>query len=93
MLYNQLTERCFAKCVYSLQTRSLESDEAECVNSCSSKFIKFNNKLMQNFVVAQTEVVNKRNKEFEEQQRLAEQQNAAQVEDSIPQDNTTVQPV
>lgn len=48
---------------------------------------------MQNFVVAQTEVVNKRNKEFEEQQRLAEQQNAAQVEDSIPQDNTTVQPV
>ncbi|XP_030750464.1 mitochondrial import inner membrane translocase subunit Tim10B [Sitophilus oryzae] len=71
-LYNKMTEMCFKRCVDNMYTRKLDQDEIACVDDCSQKFIYFNNKLMQNFIQAQTEKANLRAKEAEEQQKLAE---------------------
>ncbi|KAJ8933019.1 hypothetical protein NQ314_014258 [Rhamnusium bicolor] len=59
-LYNKMTEICFARCIDNVNSRILDQNEINCVDDCSSKFVKFNNKLMQNFVTAQTNIVNKR---------------------------------
>ncbi|KAJ8955473.1 hypothetical protein NQ318_003573 [Aromia moschata] len=69
-LYNKMTEICFSRCIYNINSRNLDQNEVNCVDDCSPKFIKFNNKLMQNFVKAQTDIVNKRVEEAEKQQRL-----------------------
>ncbi|CAH0562730.1 unnamed protein product [Brassicogethes aeneus] len=80
LLYNQLTERCFKKCVDQIQRRELDQNEVACVENCSTKFIKYNNKLMGNFVVSQTALVNKRTKEMEEEQKkLLEEQKMAEI--------------
>ncbi|CAH1955623.1 unnamed protein product [Acanthoscelides obtectus] len=59
-MYNRMTEMCFSRCVDNINSRKLDDQEIECVEDCSMKFVKYNNRLMQNFVVAQQEVVNKR---------------------------------
>ncbi|XP_018571276.1 mitochondrial import inner membrane translocase subunit Tim10B [Anoplophora glabripennis] len=69
-LYNKMSEICFARCIDNMNSRKLSEDEITCVEDCSSKFVKFNNKLMQNFVKAQTEIVNKRVEEAEKQRQL-----------------------
>ncbi|XP_056646094.1 mitochondrial import inner membrane translocase subunit Tim10 B [Diorhabda sublineata] len=68
LLYNKMTEMCFKRCVDNVNSRTLDGQEAECIEDCSSKFIKYNNRLMQNFVHVQTELVNKRVAEVEKQQ-------------------------
>ncbi|KAG5866004.1 hypothetical protein JTB14_020636 [Gonioctena quinquepunctata] len=79
-LYNRMTEMCFSRCIDNINTRDLSNNEIACVEDCSAKFIKFNNKLMQNFVNAQTEIVNKRAAEFEKQQLEMEKQQIAEAE-------------
>ncbi|XP_076261526.1 translocase of inner membrane 9b [Rhynchophorus ferrugineus] len=69
-LYNKMTEMCFKRCIDNLNSRKLDPHELACVEDCSQKFILYNNKLMQNFVRAQSEIMNKRMKEAEEQSML-----------------------
>ncbi|XP_066247297.1 mitochondrial import inner membrane translocase subunit Tim10 B [Euwallacea similis] len=73
-LYNKMTEMCFQRCVVNVHVRKLDSEETKCVDNCSQKFITYNNRLMQSFVKAQGEIVNKRVKEAEEQQQILENQ-------------------
>lgn len=61
-----MTEKCFAQCINNTNSRQLDIDEIECVDGCALKFIKFNNKLMGNFVKVQTAINYKRIKEAEE---------------------------
>ncbi|CAG9855156.1 unnamed protein product [Phyllotreta striolata] len=77
-LYNKMTEMCFQRCVNNVNSSRLDQDEIECIEDCSAKFIKCNNKLMQHFMEAQTEIVNKRIADVERQQ---EQQN--QLEQTV----------
>ncbi|CAH1103240.1 unnamed protein product [Psylliodes chrysocephalus] len=78
-LYNQMTEMCFKRCINNVNTRDLDQDEIECIEDCSSKFIKYNNKLMQNFVVAQTDIVNKRVADAEKLQQESQIENLEQA--------------
>ncbi|CAG9773905.1 unnamed protein product [Ceutorhynchus assimilis] len=73
-LYNKMTEMCFQRCVDNLNARKLDLVEQECVGDCAQKFITYNNKLMQNFVKTQGEIVNRRVKENEEEQKSLEAQ-------------------
>lgn len=58
--YNQVSEACFRQCVDNFNGRVLDEDETSCVEGCASKFIKYNHRVMGDFVKAQTAVVNKR---------------------------------
>lgn len=80
-----MTEMCFKRCIDNLNSRKLDPDELICVEDCSQKFILYNNKLMQNFVRAQSEIMNKRMKDAEEQQKLLDSQEQKQnaLADSI----------
>lgn len=65
---------CFQRCVVNVHVRQLDPEEVKCVDSCSQKFITYNNRLMQGFVKFQGELVNRRVKEAEEQQAASERQ-------------------
>lgn len=65
---------CFQRCVDNINTRKLDEYEVKCVEDCSQKFVTYNNKLMQNFVKAQQEIVNKRMKLADEEQKALEEQ-------------------
>lgn len=60
LLYNQMTENCFKKCVDEMNSRQLNRDEELCVNKCSSKFINANHRMMSIYVEVQSALVNKR---------------------------------
>ncbi|KRY42979.1 Exosome complex component RRP41, partial [Trichinella spiralis] len=46
ILYNSLTEVCFNSCVYSLNGRSLITDERQCVARCVEKNIRGNERIL-----------------------------------------------
>ncbi|ENN74159.1 mitochondrial import inner membrane translocase subunit Tim10 B [Dendroctonus ponderosae] len=73
-LYNEMTEMCFQRCVVNIHVRKLDAEETTCVDGCVQKFITYNNKLMQNFVRAQSVLLNKRIAEAEQQQISTELQ-------------------
>lgn len=73
-LYNEMTEMCFQRCVVNINVRKLDAEEISCVDSCVEKFITYNNKLMQNFVRAQSVLLNKRIADAEQQQISTELQ-------------------
>nr|CAH7761492.1 unnamed protein product [Callosobruchus chinensis] len=79
-MYNRMTEMCFSRCVNNINSRKLDEEEIECVEDCSMKFVKYNNRLMQNFVVAQQEVVSKRVAEAEAQQQQLQNESYSQAE-------------
>lgn len=80
-LYNQITQVCFEQCVDNFNRRSLEEDEVKCVEDCASKFIKYNNKLMSNFVKTQNIIVNKKIQEAASMQELTNDQTQTQTVD------------
>ncbi|KAK4872097.1 hypothetical protein RN001_016221 [Aquatica leii] len=64
-IYNMLSEQCFKRCVDNLNSRTLDQNEIECVDSCSEKFIKINHRFMAIYVENQQLVVTRRMKEAE----------------------------
>lgn len=56
-------------------SRQLSTSEVDCVDKCATKFVKFNQKLMMNFMRAQNDVVGKKIK-LAEEQMLQENQSA-----------------
>ena len=48
-MYNGLVERCFANCVQSFQSKTLDSKEERCVTRCTAKFIKASARAGQTF--------------------------------------------
>mmetsp|Transcript_33918 Transcript_33918/g.82026 ORF Transcript_33918/g.82026 Transcript_33918/m.82026 type:complete len:95 (+) Transcript_33918:58-342(+) len=40
IMYNTLTERCFATCVSSFRSKSLDKHESSCVENCTERYIK-----------------------------------------------------
>lgn len=63
---------CFGRCINNVNSRNLDNGEIECVEDCSMKFIKFNNRLMQNFVIAQQKIVSNRMAEMEKLEQINE---------------------
>ena len=48
-MFNGLVERCFANCVQSFQSKTLDSKEERCVTRCTAKFIKASARAGQTF--------------------------------------------
>lgn len=59
-MYNGMSEICFKNCVDNFNSRTLEVDEGKCVEDCASKFIRFNHRLMENFIKLQNLIANSR---------------------------------
>jgi import inner membrane translocase subunit TIM9 len=43
-IFNNVSERCFANCVNTFRTRSLDSEEKQCIENCFEKFMKSYNR-------------------------------------------------
>jgi import inner membrane translocase subunit TIM9 len=39
-MYNTLTERCFATCVSSFRSKTLDKGETTCIANCAERYIK-----------------------------------------------------
>lgn len=57
----------------NFNARMLDEDESGCVEKCASKFIKYNHRVMGDFVKAQTAIVNKRMQEQPTQNQIVAQ--------------------
>ncbi|CAD5116292.1 DgyrCDS5198 [Dimorphilus gyrociliatus] len=69
--YNRITEQCFQRCAKCFNSIGLNEDEKMCVESCSSKFVAGNQKMIATFV----ELQQKKNKEAtDEAAKLAAKQ-------------------
>lgn len=45
--YNQIVERCFKECVWSMTSRDLTRPETQCIENCYKKVVKFNERMGQ----------------------------------------------
>ncbi|KAJ1675225.1 protein transporter tim9 [Spiromyces aspiralis] len=59
-LYSTLVSRCFDDCVHDFNSKVLSENETSCVNKCTLKFMKMNERIGQRFA--------------EENQKLMEEQ-------------------
>ncbi|KAE8628381.1 hypothetical protein XENTR_v10007495 [Xenopus tropicalis] len=74
LVYNKMTELCFSRCAKNLNYRSVTMEE-QCLDSCASKFIRSNHRLMGAYVSLMPSVV---------QRRLAEYEGAASSVPELP---------
>ncbi|OQR78783.1 mitochondrial import inner membrane translocase subunit Tim9 B-like [Tropilaelaps mercedesae] len=65
MIYNKMSEQCFAHCVIDLGQRKLSDDEIICVDRCVNKGIRLNHLMMDIYMKLQPEIIQKRVKENE----------------------------
>ncbi|XP_063806849.1 mitochondrial import inner membrane translocase subunit Tim10 B [Pseudophryne corroboree] len=65
LVYNKMTELCFSRCAKNLNYRSLTMDEEQCLDSCASKFIRSNHRLMGAYVGLMPAVVQRRMADYE----------------------------
>ncbi|CAI9723247.1 Hypothetical predicted protein [Octopus vulgaris] len=50
LLYNKLTEQCFQNCVSIFFENKIEHFEASCLESCTDRYVAFNQRLMKVFM-------------------------------------------
>ncbi|XP_040195844.1 mitochondrial import inner membrane translocase subunit Tim10 B [Rana temporaria] len=72
MVYNKMTEMCFTRCAKNLNYRSLTMDEDKCLDSCATKFIRSNHRLMAAYVGLMPAVVQRRMDDMEKQSKELE---------------------
>ncbi|OCT93490.1 hypothetical protein XELAEV_18016559mg [Xenopus laevis] len=60
-----MTELCFSRCAKNLNYRSVTMEEEQCLDSCASKFIRANHRLMSAYVSLMPSVVQRRMAEYE----------------------------
>lgn len=53
--FNQLVEKCFKECVWSMSSKDLTRPEVACLENCYTKVVKFNERMgqMLNVIVQQ----------------------------------------
>jgi len=60
LVYNQMSEICFNRCIVNLNSRNLSEEEAACSDVCVSKQMKFNQKAMGVYMVEQPKMLEKK---------------------------------
>ncbi|CAG7833253.1 unnamed protein product [Allacma fusca] len=50
LLFNKLSDRCFRRCVYTLGSATLTGEERNCIDTCLSKNVNFNQKTLALFM-------------------------------------------
>ncbi|XP_069827974.1 mitochondrial import inner membrane translocase subunit Tim10 B [Dendropsophus ebraccatus] len=71
MVYNKMTELCFSRCAKNLNYRTLTMEEEQCLDSCASKLIRSNHRLMASYVAVMPGVVQRRMADYEAQNKEA----------------------
>ncbi|KAM8975649.1 mitochondrial import inner membrane translocase subunit Tim10 B [Pelodytes ibericus] len=72
LVYNKMTEQCFTRCVQNLNYRYVTMEEEQCMDSCASKLIRSNHRLMSAYVGLMPAVVQRRMAELESQSKEVE---------------------
>ena len=70
-LYNQMSEMCFNRCVINLNNRNLSDEERACTDVCAEKQMKYNNRIMNTYIVEQPIATERKMKDAEEQANIA----------------------
>ncbi|XP_030055634.1 mitochondrial import inner membrane translocase subunit Tim10 B [Microcaecilia unicolor] len=65
LVYNKMTEICFSRCVSNLNYRNLTMEEEQCLDSCASKLIRSNHRLMAAYVDLMPTIVQRRVTDYE----------------------------
>lgn len=66
-MFNQVSEKCFVRCVDNFNTRTLSPYEEQCVDNCAKKFVNINHRVMGVYIGVQASLTQKRINEVEEQ--------------------------
>uniref|UniRef100_A0A8C5R9X0 Tim10-like domain-containing protein n=1 Tax=Leptobrachium leishanense TaxID=445787 RepID=A0A8C5R9X0_9ANUR len=69
LVYNKMTELCFSRCARNMNYHSVTMDEEKCLDSCASKFIRSNHRMMSAYVGLMPGVVQRRMAELEAQSK------------------------
>ncbi|PIO15191.1 hypothetical protein AB205_0173240, partial [Aquarana catesbeiana] len=72
LVYNKMTEMCFTRCAKNLNYRSVTMDEEKCLDSCATKLIRSNHRLMAAYVGLMPTVVQRRMEDMEKQNKEME---------------------
>ncbi|XP_069496580.1 mitochondrial import inner membrane translocase subunit Tim10 B [Ambystoma mexicanum] len=65
LVYNRMTEICFGRCASNLNYRTVTMDEERCLDSCASKLIRSNHRLMSAYVGLMPGIVQRRINDYE----------------------------
>ncbi|XP_065535099.1 mitochondrial import inner membrane translocase subunit Tim10 B isoform X2 [Lathamus discolor] len=60
LVYNRMTELCFRHCVCNLNYRLLTGREESCLDSCASKLVHSNHRLMRSYVALMPGILQRR---------------------------------
>ncbi|XP_053988774.1 mitochondrial import inner membrane translocase subunit Tim10 B-like [Hylaeus volcanicus] len=82
LLYNQISETCFKRCMNTLFSREISVDEDVCLSKCLEKHINGNHKMMEIFMEIQPILVQKRIEEVQKAQAALESQIEVQKAES-----------
>ncbi|XP_078045176.1 mitochondrial import inner membrane translocase subunit Tim10B [Augochlora pura] len=74
LLYNQISESCFKRCMNTFISRDISAAEDQCVKKCVEKHVHGNHKMMEVFVEVQSVIVQKRIEENEVTRTALEEQ-------------------
>ncbi|XP_076233213.1 mitochondrial import inner membrane translocase subunit Tim10 B [Calliopsis andreniformis] len=84
LLYNQISEACFKRCMNTFISREISTDEDICLRKCLEKHIHANHKMMEIFMEVQPVLVQRRIEEVQSAQAALEA-TQSQVEESVSQ--------
>ncbi|KAG9460818.1 hypothetical protein GDO78_019332 [Eleutherodactylus coqui] len=65
-----MTELCFSRCAKNLNYRNLTAEEERCLDSCASKLIRSNHRLMASYVALMPVLVQRRMAEYENKEAV-----------------------
>lgn len=92
--YNKMSETCFLHCVNTFRQRETTAEERQCVDLCTTKYGRVNQKIITVYVEVQPQIVNKRIEEMNKMQAdLASQAQTASEQPASSQQTTAVQNV
>ncbi|KAJ1121055.1 hypothetical protein NDU88_009183 [Pleurodeles waltl] len=81
LVYNRMTEICFSRCVSNMNYRTVTMDEEKCLDSCASKLIRSNHRLMSAYVGLMPGIVQRR---ISDQESKAAELNQIASSESTP---------
>lgn len=90
--YNKMSETCFLHCINTFRQRETTTEERQCVDLCTTKYGRVNQKVITVYVEVQPQIVNKRIEEMNKMQTdLASQVQTASEQPDSSQQTTAVQ--
>lgn len=78
-MFNQVSEKCFLRCVDNFNSRTLSPYEEKCVENCAQKFVNINHRVMGVYVEVQSALTQKRINEVQEQNSVIALPNKEQL--------------